>query len=358
MNRPIHKKIWNLNVLSMNDFQTPAQIRELFPVDEKEKHNIKNNRQTLFNILDRKDPRLFVVVGPCSVHDPEACIDYAHRLKSLADDVSDTFFIVMRTYFEKPRTVLGWKGFINDPNMDNSFCILEGMKRTRCFLNNVAKIGLPIATEMLGLYLPQYLGDLMSWVAIGARTSESQVHREMASALLTPVGFKNSTNGDISSAINSILFAANPQTFLGFNLDGKCGVIKTEGNKHCHIVLRGGGGQPNYDDKSIAMVEKMLREAKLNTNIVIDCSHDNSNKNHELQPHVLDSVVEQIYKGNSSIVGIMIESFIQSGKQSIEKDLKQLQYGCSVTDACIDWGTTETIIREAREKLKNKIRTR
>ena len=311
-----------------------------------------DGRRTLEAILDRKDPRVFIVVGPCSIHDPVAGLDYARRLKALADEVSDTLVLVMRVYFEKPRTSTGWKGYINDPHMDDSFRIDEGMEKARRFLLDVNEIGLPAATEALDPIAPQYYGDLISWTAIGARTSESQTHREMASGLSTPVGFKNGTDGSLDAAVNGVLSASHPHSFLGINGQGQSSIIRTRGNAYGHVVLRGGGGRPNYDSVSVSLAEKALTKAKLPTNIVIDCSHSNSWKNPEYQPLVMRDVTHQIREGNRSIVGLMIESNIEAGNQPIPADLSQLRYGCSVTDACVDWATTETMIREMRETLR------
>src|SRR6185503_6077840 len=260
--------------------------------------------------------------------------------------------LVMRVYFEKPRTSTGWKGFINDPRMDDSFHIEGGMERARAFLLRVAELNLPAGTEALDPIAPQYLGDLVAWTAIGARTSESQTHREMASGLSTPVGFKNGTEGDVSVALNAIKSAAGPHAFLGINMQGRSSIVRTRGNAHGHLVLRGGGGRPNYDTVSVSMAEKALRAAGLAPNIVIDCSHANSSRDPNLQPLVMADCVHQIREGNRSIVGLMIESNIEGGSQPIPEDRSKLRYGCSVTDPCVDWSTTEKMIRTAREVLK------
>lgn len=296
---------------------------------------------------------MLLIVGPCSIHDPVAGLDYARRLRRLADALADTFFVTMRVYFEKPRTSTGWKGFINDPRMDDSFHIEEGMQKAREFLLSVSELGLPAATEALDPIAPQYLGDLISWTAIGARTSESQTHREMSSGLSTPVGFKNATDGDIMPAINAIKSAASPHSFLGINMQGRSAIVRTQGNPYGHIVLRGGEGRSNFDTVSVCMTERALAKAKIAPNIVIDCSHANSLKDPALQPLVMSDVVHQIREGNQSIVGLMIESNLEWGNQPIPEDLSQLKYGCSVTDACVDWPTTENMIRKAREVLKD-----
>jgi len=342
----------NLNIEAFAPMPTPEEVHARLPLTEKAAQAVVEGRRTLERILDRQDPRLFIVVGPCSIHDAAAGLDYAKRLKALADEVADTLVLVMRVYFEKPRTSTGWKGYINDPRMDDSFHIEEGMMKAREFLLAVNEIGLPAATEALDPIAPQYLGDLIAWTAIGARTSESQTHREMSSGLSTPVGFKNGTDGSVDTAVNAILSAASPHSFLGVNNQGRSAVVRTRGNRYGHVVLRGGGGRPNYDTVSISMTEQALTKAKLAQNIVVDCSHANSYKKPELQPLVMQDCVNQIRLGNRSIVGLMIESFIEAGNQSIPADLMQLKYGCSVTDACIDWATTEKAIRDARETLR------
>ncbi|WP_374400882.1 3-deoxy-7-phosphoheptulonate synthase [Niveibacterium sp.] len=341
----------NLNVLGLDPMPSPAEIKAHVPLTEAAAATVVQGRTVLGRILDRQDPRLIVVVGPCSIHDPIAGLDYAKRLKALADELSDTLYIVMRVYFEKPRTTTGWKGFINDPHLDDSFRIVEGMERGRHFLRDVAEIGLPAATEALDPIAPQYYGDLVSWTAIGARTSESQTHREMASGLSTPVGFKNGTDGSLDAAINGILSAAAAHSFLGMNDRGEASIIRTGGNKYGHVVLRGGGGRPNYDSVSVKLAEQALAKSGLRQNLMVDCSHANSWKKPEYQPLVLRDVVHQIREGNSSIIGVMIESFIEAGNQPIPKDLSELRYGCSVTDACVSWETTEEMLRHAHEVL-------
>lgn len=342
----------NLNIAAQDHMPSPVEIKAQLPLTESAASTVLNGRRTLQAILNRSDPRMFVVVGPCSIHDPVAGLDYAQRLKALADEMSDTLVLVMRVYFEKPRTATGWKGYINDPYMDDSFRIDEGMAKARQFLKDVNELGLPAATEALDPIAPQYYGDLVSWTAIGARTAESQTHREMASGLSTPVGFKNGTDGSLDAAINGIVSAASPHSFLGINGNGRSAVLRTRGNPFGHVVLRGGGGRPNYDTVSINLAEKALDKAGLAKNIVVDCSHANSWKNPEYQPLVLRDVMHQIREGNSSVVGTMIESFIEAGNQKIPADLSELKYGCSVTDACVGWETTVDMLRQAREVLR------
>ncbi|MBL8445268.1 MAG: 3-deoxy-7-phosphoheptulonate synthase [Zoogloeaceae bacterium] len=350
----------NLNILAADHMPSPEEVKVAVPLTDAAAAAVLKGRRALINILDRKDPRLFVVVGPCSIHDPVAGLDYARRLKALADEVAESMLLVMRVYFEKPRTSVGWKGYINDPYMDDSFKIDEGMHRARAFLRDVCEIGLPTATEALDPIAPQYYGDLISWTAIGARTSESQTHREMSSGLSTPVGFKNATDGDMDVAINAILSASHPHSFLGINGKGQSAILRTRGNPYGHVVLRGGGGRPNYDSVSISLAEQALVKAKLPANVVVDCSHANSWKKPELQPLVMKDVIHQIREGNTSVVGMMVESFIEAGNQAIPKDLSQLKYGCSVTDGCVGWDTTVSMIRDAhailREILPNRSR--
>lgn len=350
--------IENINVIDFNDMPSPAEIQAKVQLSKEESDTVLKSRAVLRDILDRKDHRLIVVVGPCSIHEPVAALDYAKRLKALSEKVGDTLFLVMRVYFEKPRTTTGWKGYINDPDMDDSFRVDVGMERARHFLREVARLGLPAGTEALDPISPQYLGDLISWMAIGARTAESQTHRELASGLSTPVGFKNATNGDTSVAINAILSSSRPHSFLGINSKGHNSIVRTRGNHYGHIVLRGGDGRPNYDTVSVQIAEQALIKAGLPANIVVDCSHANSYKKHELQPLVMTDVVNQLRNGSKSIVGVMIESNINAGNQKIPEDLSQLEYGCSITDACIDWETTEKLLLESADALRDVLKKR
>ena len=343
--------IENSNVSSFALMPSPEQLHAMLPLSDAAFKTVMRGREALRNILDRKDKRMFVVVGPCSIHDPVAGLDYARRLKKLQEEVADTMLLVMRVYFEKPRTTTGWKGYINDPDMDDSFRVDVGMSNARKFLLDVCELGLPTATEALDPISPQYLGDLIAWTAIGARTTESQTHREMSSGLSTPVGFKNGTDGDISIAINAILSSAHPHSFLGISSQGTVSIVRTSGNAYGHVVLRGGDGRPNYDSVSVAIAEQALAKAKLPANLVVDCSHANSYKKPELQPLVMSDVIQQIKHGNKSIVGVMIESNIVGGNQKIPSDLSELKYGCSVTDGCIDWETTEAMLKAAHQEL-------
>lgn len=347
----------NLNVVAFEAMPSPRELHERIPLADASAQFVAAARATLCRVLDRTDPRLLVIVGPCSIHDPAAGLDYARRLRELAAEVQDSFYVVMRVYFEKPRTVTGWKGFINDPRMDDSFHIEEGMERARRFLNDLALLGVPAATEALDPASPQYLGDLIAWYAIGARTSESQTHREMASGLSAPVGFKNATDGNIGVAINAIRSAREPHSFLGITPEGAPAIVRTRGNGYGHIVLRG-GQSPNYDTAQVALTEQELARAGLDPNLVIDCAHANSLKKPELQPLVFRDCIHQIIEGNCSIVGLMLESNLVAGNQPIPQDKSGLIYGCSVTDPCIGWDTTVTLIRESAAAVAPALRAR
>ena len=348
----------NVNVSGFEDMPTPEALHAAVPVSPRAAETVARGRAAVRDILDRKDERIFVVVGPCSIHDPAAALDYAGRLVRLAERVREAIFVVMRVYFEKPRTSTGWKGFINDPRMDDSFRIDEGIVSARRLLAQFADMGLPAGSEALDPLSPQYLGDLISWYAIGARTTESQTHREMASGLSAPVGFKNGTDGGLEVAVNAIRSAAQSHSFLGISPQGRSAIVRTSGNRHGHLVLRGGGGRPNYDTVSVRLAEKALAAAKLPANIVVDCSHANSLKDPTLQPLVFHDCVHQIVEGNRSIVGLMVESNIEAGSQPIPADLKQLKYGVSVTDPCVDWATTEEMLLRANEELSGALKGR
>lgn len=343
----------DLNVASNETLITPEQLKREIPLTDSALRTVAHGREVIRNILDGKDHRLFVVVGPCSIHDVKAAHEYAERLKVLAAEVSDTLFLVMRVYFEKPRTTVGWKGLINDPYLDDSFKIQDGLHIGRQLLRDLAEMGLPTATEALDPISPQYLQDLISWSAIGARTTESQTHREMASGLSSAVGFKNGTDGGLTVAINALQSVSSPHRFLGINQLGGVSIVTTKGNAYGHVVLRGGNGKPNYDSVSVAICEQELTKAGIRPNIMVDCSHANSNKDPALQPLVMENVANQILEGNQSIVGLMVESHLGWGNQPIPKDLCDLKYGVSITDACIDWDTTEKALRSMRSKLAN-----
>ncbi len=348
----------NINVISQEILISPNMLKEEVPISEQALQTVNLGRKTVQNILDRKDHRLMVVIGPCSIHDIDAAHDYAKRLKALSDKIQDTIYIVMRVYFEKPRTTTGWKGLINDPYLNDSFKIQEGLHIGRKLLMDIAELGLPTATEALDPISPQYLQDLISWSAIGARTTESQTHREMASGLSSAVGFKNGTDGGLTVAINALQSVSSPHRFLGINNEGQVSIIHTRGNSYGHVVLRGGDSKPNYDSVSIALCEQELHKAGIHPNIMVDCSHANSNKNHELQPLVMENICNQIIEGNKSIIGLMVESNIGAGNQKMTENLEDLEYGVSITDKCIDWETTECTMTELANKLRDILPTR
>jgi 3-deoxy-7-phosphoheptulonate synthase len=339
----------NLNVLSQQTLLPPAQLHDAVPASARATQTVSSARATVANILQGRDPRLLVVVGPCSIHDIAAANDYAQRLKVLADELAEQLFIVMRVYFEKPRTTVGWKGLINDPRMDDSFRIEEGLHVARQLLVDLNDMGLPCGTEALDPITPQYLGDLIAWSAIGARTTESQTHRELASGLSSPVGFKNGTDGNLEVALNAMLSAAQPHAFLGINGEGQVALTQTRGNAFGHLILRG-GSVPNYDSVSVSQAEAELAAAKLPVNIVVDCSHANSRKNHALQSLVLKDVVGQIVDGCRAIKGVMLESNLFEGNQKLGNP-KDLRYGVSITDACLGWDATAAGLRDAALRL-------
>lgn len=343
----------NLNIEDQEILVTPKQLKASLPVTAEIQDTVNQYRETVANIVDRKDRRLLVVVGPCSIHDTGAALDYAKRLKALSLELSGELFIVMRAYFEKPRSTVGWKGLINDPHLDDSFKVAEGLSIARNLLLDLTEIGLPLATEALDPITPQYVQDLISWSAIGARTTESQTHREMASGLSCAVGFKNGTDGSLDVAVNALQSVASPHRFLGISPSGQVSVIHTKGNPHGHVVLRGGSDGPNYSPEHIAQCESALEKIGGTASIMVDCSHANSNKDHRQQATVLQSVADQIALGNESITGVMIESNIGPGNQSI-KNPGGLEYGVSITDACIDWDETEVLLKDLSAKLKGR----
>ncbi|WDE06512.1 3-deoxy-7-phosphoheptulonate synthase [Thalassomonas viridans] len=336
---------------------TPEALRAELPLDNEGREYVMAAREVISNIIHKRDPRLLVISGPCSVHDVEAAKEYARHLKALHDKHQDSLYIVMRVYFEKPRTTVGWKGLINDPHMDGSFDVETGLRKARELLIYLTKLGLPLATEALDPISPQYLAELFSWSAIGARTTESQTHREMASGLSMPIGFKNGTNGSLDVAINALQSAASSHRFMGINRQGQVALIKTSGNPDGHVILRG-GKQPNYDSVNVAICEQELSAHKLELGIVVDCSHGNSNKDYRRQPLVADNVFNQILEGNKSIIGVMLESNLKAGNQSANLPREQLEYGVSVTDACIDLQETEKLMMLAETKLADVLRTR
>jgi len=347
----------NIHIADEQILITPEELKKHFPLNSALEQQIATSRQIISDIISGKDHRLLVVCGPCSIHDTEAALEYARKLKTLADQVDDQLYIVMRVYFEKPRTTVGWKGLINDPHMDNTFDMEAGLHIARQLLLNLVEMGLPLATEALDPNNPQYLGDLFSWSAIGARTTESQTHREMASGLSMPVGFKNGTDGSLGTAINAMRAAAMPHRFVGINQAGQVCLLQTQGNPDGHVILRG-GKQPNYGPEDVAQCEKDMQQAGLRPSLMIDCSHGNSNKDFRRQSGVAESAVAQIKDGNRSIMGLMLESHLHEGNQSSEQPRSEMRYGVSVTDACINWETTENLLRDIHQDLNGVLAAR
>ncbi|GLP97174.1 phospho-2-dehydro-3-deoxyheptonate aldolase [Paraferrimonas sedimenticola] len=350
-------KINNIHIASEQVLTTPAQLSEKLPLSDAAYRYIRSARKQVSDIVHKRDSRILAVVGPCSIHDIESAKEYALKLKKLHDELSDQFFILMRVYFEKPRTTVGWKGLINDPHMDNSFDVESGLHTARELLIWLAELELPVATEALDPISPQYLSELVSWSAIGARTTESQTHREMASGLSMPVGFKNGTDGKLDVAINALQSAASSHRFMGINKAGQVALLQTDGNPDGHVILRG-GKSPNYDSVNVAQCEDQLHGAGLTARLVVDCSHGNSNKDHRLQPLVAQNVIHQIQEGNKSIIGLMLESHLFEGNQPTNGDNSSLKYGVSVTDACINWQSTEDLLRTSAAELAGVLPTR
>ncbi|WP_438480885.1 3-deoxy-7-phosphoheptulonate synthase [Oleiharenicola lentus] len=345
------QKTSDINVVETRALPSPGAMLAEIPKSEAQADFVSRTRREIHRLIFTDDKRFLLIIGPCSIHDAEAGLDYARRLAALAHEVSDRVMIVMRVYFEKPRTTVGWKGLIMDPHLDGSHDIATGLRTARKFLRDVLDLGLPTATELLDPITPQYIADLICWSAIGARTTESQTHRQMASGLSMPLGFKNGTDGSIGAATNAIKAAAQPQTFLGINLDGSASAIVTRGNPDCHIVLRGGAAGPNYSPTHIAQTEQLLAKAGLPKSILVDCSHDNSAKKPELQPEVMRALLAQIVAGNTSIMGAMVESNLSAGNQPFPQPKENLRRGVSITDGCIDWDTTEKLVREIHATL-------
>lgn len=340
----------NVHITDEQVLMTPEQLKAAFPLSLQQEAQIADSRKTISDIIAGRDPRLLVVCGPCSIHDPETALEYARRFKALAAEVSDSLYLVMRVYFEKPRTTVGWKGLINDPHMDNSFQINDGLRIARKLLLDINDSGLPAAGEFLDMITPQYLADLMSWGAIGARTTESQVHRELASGLSCPVGFKNGTDGTIKVAIDAINAAGAPHCFLSVTKWGHSAIVNTSGNGDCHIILRG-GKEPNYSAKHVAEVKEGLNKAGLPAQVMIDFSHANSSKQFKKQMDVCADVCQQIAGGEKAIIGVMVESHLVEGNQSLESG-EPLAYGKSITDACIGWEDTDALLRQLANAVK------
>ncbi|CAF0695054.1 3-deoxy-7-phosphoheptulonate synthase [Candidatus Methylacidithermus pantelleriae] len=345
----------DLHIWKTQPLLPPRVLKERFPMTEASNRTVVRGREAIKKILLGKDLRILLVVGPCSIHDPEGARDYARRLVTIARELQNVFVIVMRVYFSKPRTSVGWKGLINDPYMDGSCDIEAGLRIARRLLLEITEMGLPCATEFLDAVTPRYISDLVSWAAVGARTTESQLHREMASGLSMPVGFKNGTDGSLQIALDALRAALKPHSFIGIDDNGVTSIIRTTGNRWGHIVLRGGRFRTNYDPESIAEAVRRLKEYGLPPAIMVDCSHANSGKEPRQQEIVWRSVIEQRRKGNRSLMGLMLESYLEEGSQPIQADLSELRYGVSVTDPCIGWTTTEQLLREGYEALKEEV---
>lgn len=343
--RPAMQKTYDLHVVETRPLISPATIHSELPITDRAAILVTETRDRIRNILRNEDRRMLVIVGPCSIHDVNAAHEYGEKLALLRSELEDDLEIVMRVYFEKPRTTIGWKGLINDPHLDGSYNINTGLLLARKLLLDLAHMGLPSATELLDPIIPQYIADLISWTAIGARTTESQTHREMASGLSMPIGFKNSTDGSLNAAANAMLAASEPHHFLGINHEGLASIVTTTGNPDGHIVLRGGTRGPNYEATQVQQVATELVRLGLNPRVMIDCSHGNSSKDYTRQPIVLQAIADQLHTGSRHIMGVMIESHLVAGNQSIPKELKRLEYGKSITDACVDFTTTATMLR-------------
>jgi 3-deoxy-7-phosphoheptulonate synthase len=334
----------NLNIKRFRPLVTPEEVKKDLPADDQATHVVASSRKIIQNILTNKDKRRLVITGPCSLHDRDATLEYARRLSELQTELSGKVLLVMRAYFEKPRTTLGWKGMLYDPHLDGSYDIEFGLRQARGILLDIAKLGLASATEILEPIVPQYLCDVLSWAAIGARTSESQIHRQMASGLSMPIGFKNATDGNLSVALDAVKAAASPHSFLGIDRDGKVVIAESKGNKYGHLVMRGGSDGPNYTSEFVAFAEVLLQKAHIDNGIIIDCSHANSYKDYKRQKDALYDVADQIRGGTTVISGVMLESFLKEGRQSTGA-AGQLKYGVSLTDSCIGWDETATLIR-------------
>ena len=341
----------DLHVKEIVRLSSPRELKAQTPSDEAVNATVARSRERVIRILRQEDPRILVVIGPCSIHDEKGALEYAERLNGLRKEFADKMEIVMRVYFEKPRTTIGWKGLINDPHLDGSQDIETGLKIARRLLLKITGMGLPAATEFLDPIVPQYIADLITWAAIGARTTESQTHREMASGLSMPVGLKNSTDGSLQIAIDAMGATRHAHSFLGINEDGVTSIVRTSGNPHAHVVLRGGRAKTNYDAESIRTAEQKLISEKLPPVLMVDCSHANSEKKFAKQEDVWHSVIQQKVEGTRSLIGMMVESNLLEGSQPIPKNLKDLRYGVSLTDSCIGWETTERMLRWGHEKL-------
>jgi 3-deoxy-7-phosphoheptulonate synthase len=349
--KPIVPETSNIHVTRFEPLESPRAVLAELPITRRVAATVLEGRNAIRRILTGEDRRPLAIVGPCSIHDPLAALEYARRLAGLREDLADALCIVMRVYFEKPRTTVGWKGLINDPHLDGSRDMMLGLRTARRLLLDINELDLPVATELLGPVVPQYIADLLAWTAIGARTAESQTHREMASGLSMAVGFKNTTDGNLQVALDAMQAAGTPHTFLGMDEEGRGAIVHTTGNPERHLVLRGGGGRTNYDAASVAEAASLCASRQLPSRVMVDCSHGNSGKDHTRQPIVFRAVLDQVLAGSPHIMGLMLESHLHAGSQKLVHGLEGLAYGVSVTDACIDWETTDAILRKAGELL-------
>ncbi|RKX73357.1 MAG: 3-deoxy-7-phosphoheptulonate synthase [Spirochaetes bacterium] len=345
----------DLRIVSTIPLIPPKILKEEFPMDERSNHTVVESREVVERILRGEDKRLIAIVGPCSIHDVDSALEYAEKLAELARRIQDRVYVIMRVYFEKPRTTIGWRGLIIDPHLDGSYDIAEGLRRARKLLLNITGMGLPAGSEMLDPIVPQYIADLISWASIGARTTESQTHREMASGLSMPVGFKNGTDGRLETAVNALKSSLFSHSFIGIDQEGRTCVLKTRGNQAVHIILRGGKYGPNYYEENVEEVEELLQKEGVRPAVVIDCSHANSSKRYVKQSRVLHAVLDQRKRGRESIVGFMLESFLKDGRQAIPEDKSKLEYGKSVTDECVGWDKTEEMLMHVYNELKEVI---
>jgi len=345
------RKVNDLHIDNVQPLIPPIELKQRFPLSDESAELVYESRETVKKIISREDPRILGIIGPCSIHDTQGALEYAHKLNELREQVKDRIYIIMRVYFEKPRTTLGWRGLIVDPLLDGSYDIAFGLETARKTLLEITSLGLPAGSEMLDPYVPQYIDDLVSWAAIGARTTESQTHRNLASGLSMPVGFKNGTSGNLELAVNAMESATHPASFIGIDAEGNTSVLNTTGNDVCHLILRGGRGGPNYHEEDVENAEEMMRKAKLSPSVVVDCSHENSGKKSPRQQRVLRSIIDQVSHGQPVLSGFMLESNLFEGSQKIPEDLSLLKYGVSVTDECIGWEETKRIVLQAYHNL-------
>lgn len=348
------KQTNDLNIRAFTPIIPPEKLKAIFPMTEESNRTVIESREVITKILAKQDPRIIAIIGPCSIHDPSAALEYAEKLRRLAEKVRDLFYVVMRVYFEKPRTTVGWRGLIIDPDLDGSYDIEKGLKTARKLMLDISARGIPVGSEVLDPIIPQYISDLISWASIGARTTESQTHREMTSGLSMPVGFKNGTSGNLQLAFDALKSSKHPHSFIGIDQKGQTCIVHTKGNAAVHIILRGGRSGPNYYEETVEAAAKNMKSEGLEPSIVIDCSHSNSGKDFRKQERVFRSVIDQKRRGDSALVGFMLESYLVEGKQKLEEK-DNLVYGCSVTDECIGWEETEAMVLSGYEKLRRKI---